>query len=128
MAFSGIVVTLLDGGQTSHFAFMPSIDIRKKPDAMCTIEKKKAELCKIFNGQEEVFGGAVVLLSGDFRQTLPVIPRSTFAQEINACLKQSFLWQNMETLRLTINTRVHLQDDQKKQIFSNQLLDIGNDE
>ncbi|GFV40715.1 ATP-dependent DNA helicase [Trichonephila clavipes] len=57
------------------------------------------------NSNNKLFGGAILLLSGDFRQTLPVIPRSTFADEINACLKQSFLWRSVETLRLTINMR-----------------------
>ncbi|GFW29773.1 ATP-dependent DNA helicase [Trichonephila clavipes] len=33
MVFSGIVVTLLDGGQTAHSVFMPPLDIHKKPDA-----------------------------------------------------------------------------------------------
>jgi len=32
-------------------------------------------------------GGALTLLSGDFRQTLPNIPRSTYADGINAYLK-----------------------------------------
>ena len=32
------------------------------------------------------FGGAMILLTGDFRQTLPVIPRLTLADKINACL------------------------------------------
>lgn len=31
---------------------------------------------------ERPFGGALILLSGDFRQTLPVIPRSTPADEM----------------------------------------------
>ena len=39
------------------------------------------------------FGGAMILLSGDFRQTLPVIPGSTAADEINASLKSSYLWR-----------------------------------
>lgn len=39
------------------------------------------------NGQP--FGGALILLSGDFRQTLPVLPRSTPANERNACLESS---------------------------------------
>jgi PIF1 helicase. len=38
------------------------------------------------NGQDAL-EVAMILLSGDFRQTLPVIPRSTPADEINACLK-----------------------------------------
>ena len=40
-----------------------------------------------------------LLMSGDFWQTLPVIPSSTFADEINAYLEQSFLWRSIETLR-----------------------------
>lgn len=36
----------------------------------------------------EIMGGALLILSGDFRQTLPVIPKSTSADEINACLKK----------------------------------------
>lgn len=76
----------------------------------------------------KLFGGTVLLLSGDFRQTLPVIPHSTLAGEINACLKQSFLWTSVETLRLTMNMRVQLQNDPSAQVFSKQLLDIGNGE
>ena len=78
------------------------------------------------NVNDKLFGGAILLLSGDFRQTLPVIPRSTYADEINACLKQSFLWRSVDTVRLTINMRVQLQNDPSAQIFSEQLLDIGN--
>ncbi|GFU47737.1 ATP-dependent DNA helicase [Trichonephila clavipes] len=79
------------------------------------------------NSNNKLFGGAILLLSGDFQQTLPVIPRSTFADEINACLKQSFLWRSVETLGLTINMRVQLQNDPSAQIFSEQLLHIGNE-
>lgn len=32
-------------------------------------------------------GGALILLAGDFRQTLPGIPQSTLADELHACLK-----------------------------------------
>eukprot|EP00960_Hanusia_phi_P011786 344142-Hanusia_phi.AAC.1 len=39
------------------------------------------------HGCSSPIGGAVLLLAGDFRQTLPVIPRSTPAEEIQACLK-----------------------------------------
>ena len=79
-------------------------------------------------GNKEFFGGTVVLLSGDLRQALPVIPISTFADEIYACLKQSFLWRSVETLRLSMNMRGQLQNDPSAQVFSKQLLSIGKGE
>ncbi|GFQ78164.1 ATP-dependent DNA helicase, partial [Trichonephila clavata] len=72
------------------------------------------------------FGNALILLSGDFRQTLPVISLSTPADEINACLKYSTLWRHVRTFQLTMNMRVQLQNDQSAEVFSRQLLDIGN--
>jgi ATP-dependent DNA helicase PIF1 len=45
-------------------------------------------------GDRRPFGNALLLLAGDFRQTLPVLPRSTPADEINACLKYSALFLN----------------------------------
>ncbi|GFY21599.1 ATP-dependent DNA helicase [Trichonephila clavipes] len=73
-----------------------------------------------------LFGGVLLLLSGDFRQTLPVIPRATYADEINTCLKESYLWRSVSKLCLTINMRVQLQNDPLGSRFSEQLLDIGN--
>ncbi|XP_050065047.1 ATP-dependent DNA helicase PIF1-like [Aphis gossypii] len=70
------------------------------------------------------FGGAMILLAGDFRQTLPVIPRSTPADELNACLKSSSLWKHVKVLHLSKNMRVELQNDQSGNIFSKQLIDI----
>ena len=72
------------------------------------------------------FGNALLLLARDFRQTLPVIPRSTPAVEINARLKYSISWQHIKTLKLTTNTHVQLQNNQSVDIFSHQLLEIWN--
>ena len=44
------------------------------------------------------FGGAMILLSGDFRLKQPVFPRSTAADELNACLKSSNLWLYVKNL------------------------------
>ena len=70
-------------------------------------------------------GGVVVLLAGDFRQTLPIIPRGTMADELKACLKASRLWRYVRKLELTTNMRVHLQGDVSAERFSQQLLKIG---
>jgi ATP-dependent DNA helicase PIF1 len=38
---------------------------------------------KYIKNNNKLFGGPLLLLSGDFRQTLPVIPHSTYADDIN---------------------------------------------
>ena len=55
------------------------------------------------------FGGAMILLAGDFRQTLVVVPRSTPANELNACLKSSTLWKDIKMLKLNMKMPVELQ-------------------
>ena len=41
---------------------------------------------KDLRNNQNRLGGAMILLAGDFRQTLPVIPRSTPVDELSACL------------------------------------------
>ncbi len=65
-------------------------------------------------------------MAGDFRQTLPVIPKGSKANELKACLKASPLWQNVTKLNLTVNMRAQLFGDQSASLFSRQLLSIGN--
>ena len=77
-------------------------------------------------GNSKPFGRTLILLAGDFRQTLPIIPRSTPADEMNAYLKNFSLWAHVKTLKLSINMRVRLQNDDSGVIFSDQLLAIGN--
>ena len=68
----------------------------------------------------------MILLSGDFCQTLPVIPRSTAANKIKACLKSSNPWLYVKKFQLTTNMRVALLNDLSAEGFSKQLLTIGN--
>ncbi|XP_073826793.1 uncharacterized protein [Musca autumnalis] len=126
VASSGIAATLLDGGRTAHSAFKLPVKVQFQADFTCNIKKnssmgKVLQSCKIIIWDEctmahkkslealdrtlqdlrnnsMLFGGALVLLAGDFRQTLPVIPGSTPADELNACLKSSFLWNHVPTL------------------------------
>ncbi|RCN39181.1 hypothetical protein ANCCAN_14906 [Ancylostoma caninum] len=72
-----------------------------------------------------LMGGVIVVLAGDFRQTLPIIPRSTPADEINACLKASYLWRHVHKMTLTMNMRVHLRGVECAHSFAEQLLRLG---
>src|ERR1700761_7598031 len=69
-----------------------------------------------------------VLLAGNFRQTLPVVPRGTRADEVKACIKASYLWPLILKLSLKKNMRVHLRGDVSAGHFSELLLKIGNGE
>lgn len=154
IASSGIAATLLDGGRTAHSALKlplnmqiietPTCNIKKNSGMAkvlqlsklivwdeCTMANKKSlealhRTLQDLRGNFQPFGGALILLSGDFRQTLPVIPRSTPADEINACLKSSTLWRHVQRLTLSTNMRVQLQNDISAARFAKQLLDIGN--
>ncbi|ESO11455.1 hypothetical protein HELRODRAFT_145658, partial [Helobdella robusta] len=41
---------------------------------------------KNLRDNRNIFGGAMILLSGEFRQTLPIISRSAVANELNKCM------------------------------------------
>ena len=73
----------------------------------------------------KLIGGAVLLLAGDFCQTLPVIPKGTMADELKACLKASYLWRHVHKLKRKTNMRVHLQGDVAAGQFAQQLLSLG---
>ena len=154
IASSGIAATLLPGGRTAHSALKLPLNLHSTETPKCNISKssgmgKVLQQCKLIiwdectmankkslealeqslrdlRGNSKPFGSTLILLAGDFRQTLPIIPRSTPADEMNACLKNSNLWAQVKTLKLTINMRVRLQNDDSGEIFSDQLLAIGN--
>ncbi|XP_055584901.1 uncharacterized protein LOC129737764 [Uranotaenia lowii] len=154
IASTGIAATLLAGGRTAHSALKLPLNLQINEAPTCNISKssgmgKILRTCEIiiwdectmthkkalealnntlrdFRGNNELFGGTLILLSGDFRQTLPVIPRSTPADELHACLKSSILWPYVQKLTLKINMRVQLLNDASAGRFAKQLLDIGN--
>ncbi|KAJ7946864.1 ATP-dependent DNA helicase [Quillaja saponaria] len=70
---------------------------------------------------KQPFGGKVVVFGGDFRQVLPVVPKATKEECINASLVSSKLWPLFEKIRLTENMQA-LEDPS----FSLYLLQIGN--
>ncbi|GFQ94568.1 ATP-dependent DNA helicase [Trichonephila clavata] len=70
-------------------------------------------------------GGATVALDGDFRHTVPIVTRDTPADQINACLKDSYIWHHVEKFSLTTNMQSHIQGDLSAGQFANKLLQIG---
>ncbi|XP_055306852.1 uncharacterized protein LOC129571114, partial [Sitodiplosis mosellana] len=126
LASSEIAATLLDGAMGELLRICDIIIWDE-----CTMAHFKSldalsRTLQDLRGNSQPFGGALILLSGDFRQTLPVIQRSTPADEIHACLKSSHLWNGVKKLHLTTNMRVQLQNDPSAARFAKQLLDIGN--
>jgi hypothetical protein len=54
-----------------------------------------------------LFGSKVVVMGGDFRQLLPVVPRGTRGQIVDASLKRSaILWHSVKVRHLHENMRV----------------------
>jgi hypothetical protein len=153
VASTGIAATLLPGGRTAHSTFKLPFDLATNDAPACNITKnsgaaevlKKCHLivwdeCTMAHKRAleainrtlqdirmctTVMGGVTVMLSGDFRQTLPVIPKGTKADEIKACLKSSKLWRQVKTMRLSTNMRAHLFGDQLSPQFANNLLQLG---
>jgi hypothetical protein len=154
VASSGIAATLLTGGRTAHSAFKLPLNMANSEVPTCNISRgsgkaKVLQECKLIVWDEctmshkaalealdvtlqdlrnnnRRMGGITLLLAGDFRQTLPVIPRGTRADEMHACLKSSVIWNEIETLNLQTNMRVHTTGDADAQQFSDTLLQLGN--
>ncbi|XP_028074629.1 uncharacterized protein LOC114277006 [Camellia sinensis] len=96
---SGVAVSLLPNGRTVHSWFKIPIDVESK-------------IC---------FGGKVVVFGSDFRQVLPVVPKSRKNECINATLVMSYIWHSLEKIKLTENMQA-----KHDPAFSNFLLSVGN--
>lgn len=132
VASSGIAALLLMGGRTAHSRFKLETELTSTSTCRIPAQSHLAELIrqcdlivwyeapmthrfafealdrtlKSLQDSEEPFGGKVVLLAGDFRQILPVVPRATAGEVVSACMKKSRLWDHFKTLRISMNMRV----------------------
>lgn len=103
VAYSGIAATLLSGGRTAHSTFKFPLSINQTDQVNCNIGKRfdmaaVLKICKLIvwdeapmthkeymgaldrllrdiRGNDQLMGNVLIVLAGDFRQTLPVIPR-----------------------------------------------------
>ena len=74
----------------------------------------------------EPFAGKVVILSGDWRQTLPVVKGACRAQIVDICLNHSHLWSTFKIRTLSVNMRVQATGDSELEAFDKWCLDLGN--
>lgn len=153
VASSGIAATLLPGGRTAHSTFKLPLDLAANDEAVCKINKNSGmgevlKRCQLIVWDEctmahrralealnktlqdlrnnnHLMGGLIVVLSGDFRQTLPVISKGTKADQIRACLKSSSLWKHVTVFKLTTNMRARIFGEQHSGLFAENLLQIG---
>ena len=82
-------------------------------------------LCTV-RGVDDPFGGLTVIISGDWRQTLPIVPGASEATIVNSCLKFSALWNTVEVYHLTENMRVLMSGSSEVQRYSEWLLKVTN--
>jgi hypothetical protein len=150
VASSGISALLLRGGRTAHSVFKIPID-GLNDESTCGIPKESlraglmrlTKLCiwdeapmhnrkchesvdrtlRDLLGNDRPFGGITMVLGGDPKQVLPVVPKGTQEEIIDASIFRSYLWEGIEVLTLTQNMR--LDNGPEESQFAQWLLDIG---
>ena len=150
-ATSGLAATLLLNGRTLHSRCKVPVEGLNE-HSFCNISKREAladlirkadflVVDEVTMARKEVyeavdrsfqdirgnnlpFGGITVLLSGDWRQILPVVRHGGRADIVAACLKKSYLWKKVKVLKLTKNMRLN-QEDASSEKFAEDLLLIG---
>ncbi|XP_058187676.1 uncharacterized protein LOC131304451 [Rhododendron vialii] len=146
-ASSGVAASILPNGRTAHSRF--KIPINANGKLCCSISKQsglatlikqailiiwdEASMAKKetiealdyllgdLTENDILFGGKVVVLGGDFRQVLPVIPKGTKIDCMNASLVRSYIWESLIKFKLKENMRAKTDP-----AFSRYILQVGN--
>lgn len=133
VASTGIAALQLPGGWTAHSMFKLPLNEYVVPGAVCHIkgESQRAELIRksdliIFDelcmvhkycvealdntlrdlmDSDTLFGGKTVLMSGDWRQTSPIVQFGSAADSVEAAFITSDLWPEIIRMRFTISQR-----------------------
>lgn len=145
---TGIAAQLLSNGRTVHSGFrlpVPTIDTSTSAMCLRSVEAnnlRNAQLIVIDEAsmltkhglrcidnilrditqvKDVPFGGKTIVLGGDFRQTLPVIPRAGKTSILEATIKFSPLWAHFHTITLIDNMRT----GKEQHNFNSWLLQVG---
>ncbi|GBM04996.1 hypothetical protein AVEN_60200-1 [Araneus ventricosus] len=82
-------------------------------------------MLKDIRHNNNIMGDITIMLTGVFRQALPVTPRRTRAEEMHVFLKSSNLSNGIQRFGLTTNMRVYFNGDPSAQQFADNLLGNG---
>ena len=78
--------------------------------------------------ESQPFGGKVIVFGGDFRQILPVVPRSGCEATVEAYFSRSYLWRYVHVMSLNTNmcllTNANASDHAVQQDFARWLLQL----
>nr|XP_027072056.1 uncharacterized protein LOC113696869 [Coffea arabica] len=96
IATSGIAASILPRGRTAHSQFKIPID---------TSEGRAYKISKQSSLADKIFGGKMIVLEGDFRQTFPVVRKGSQSETVVASLINFPIWPTLENLELTQNMR-----------------------
>ncbi|XP_050895929.1 uncharacterized protein LOC127102625 [Lathyrus oleraceus] len=81
------------------------------------------------NCSDKLFRGKVIVLGGDFRQILSVVPRGSRSDIIHSTINSSYIWDHCVVLKLTKNMRlqqaVNTSSTSELELFSNWILKVG---
>ena len=160
-ATSGIAATLFIYGKTLHSRFKIPLNCTKSSSLTIKRQSIEAQLIrqakiiiwdeapmahsdilfwldrqlKDIMNNDELFGGKVLLLCGDFKQIPPVIPKASTNVIIKASIKKCKLFKYAKKLKLTKNERLRKQlreeklnkkQQQKLKFFDEWINKIGN--
>jgi hypothetical protein len=88
--------------------------------AIEAVDRTLRDLCN----DPRPFGGITVVFGGDFQQILPVVPKGSREQIVNASIQRSMIWEYVELLILKRNMRLE-SEGQSEREFAAWLLDVG---
>ena len=88
---------------------------------------------KVLMNNDILFGGKIVIVAGDGRQTLPIVRRGSRSDIVDSVIFNSELWNDVEKFKLSKNMRIQhiLQErdphetEEWLQLFNDKLLQIG---
>lgn len=91
--------------------------------AVEAVDRSFRDICD----DDRPFAGKTVMFSGDFNQTLPIVPKGSREDIVNATIQKSPLWESIEVLYLHQNMRVERGNADAHE-FAQWLLAVGRGE